>query len=173
MNKRVACIICILMIAVKVSAADKKLTQTIISDTSFNNSIETNVKAKVKSSPKVNSKLALASIDVQLDLSSIKSELTGNETVFVYARAWQGSRVPLAIKRFKLNDLPSLVTLDSSNAMAPGKDITSVEKLEVLVRVSQSGHASPQSGDWLATTGPISLETQKNPVLPNFIEQLP
>jgi len=161
------------MITFKISAADGKLTQTINSDTSFNNSIETSIKAKVKPNPKVNSKLALASIDVQLDLSSIKSELTGNETVFVYARAWQGSRVPLVIKRFKLNDLPSLVTLDSSNAMAPGKDITSAEKLEVLVRVSQSGHASPQSGDWLAIAGPISLETQKNPVLPNFIEQLP
>lgn len=173
MNKKITCIICILMVAVKVSAADEKLTKTINNDTSFNNSIETNVKAKVKSSPKVNSKLTLASIDVQLDLSSIESELTGNETVFISARAWQGARVPLAIKRFILNDLPSLVTLDSSNAMTPEKDITSAKALEVMVLISESGDASPNSGDWLATAGPISLETQKKPVLLHVTDDLP
>jgi len=173
MSKTIACIICILMVAVKVSAADGKLAQTISGDTSFTNSIEANVKAEDKFSPKVNTKSSPASIDVQLDISSIEFELTGNETVFVYARAWQGARVPLAIKRFTVNELPSQISLDSSNAMAPGKDITSAKKLELIVRVSKSGEASPQSGDWFATSGPISLETQTKPVLLHVTEQLP
>lgn len=170
MSKRIAYIVCILIVFVKVTPANGMLLERISGDT---NSIEASVKAEVEFSPKVNSKPAFASIDVQLNISSIESELTGNETVFVYARAWQGAKVPLAIKRFTVNELPSQISLDSSNAMAPAMDITSAKKLELIARVSKSGQASPQTGDWFATAGPISIETQKKPVVLNVTKQYP
>lgn len=80
-----------------------------------------------------------------------------SDTVFVYARAWKGAKMPLAIKRITVADLPTVVRLDSSMAMAPGMDITSAPELELIARISKSGSPVPQSGDWQATMGPVTL----------------
>ncbi len=77
--------------------------------------------------------------------------------VFVYARAWQGTPMPLAIERFSVAELPKQVVLDKAMAMAPGMDITSVEQLEIIARISRSGSPQPQSGDWQISMGPLSL----------------
>lgn len=79
------------------------------------------------------------------------------DTVFVYARAWKGAKMPLAIQRITVADLPAVIRLDSSMAMAPGMDITSVPELELIARISKSGSPVPQSGDWQATMGPVTL----------------
>ncbi len=79
------------------------------------------------------------------------------QVIFVYARAWQGPKMPLAIQRVAVEDLPLEVTLDESMAMAPGMSITSFPELELVARLSRSGSATPQSGDWLGTLGPIKL----------------
>jgi len=116
---------------------------------------------------------ATAAIDVKVEIDSAKLSLKGDETVFVYARAWQGAKVPLAIKRFSLKELPDKVVLDSSSAMAQGMDITSVSQLEIVARISSSGLATPQSGDWIATVGPVFLNSQKGPVSLKVTEQIP
>lgn len=116
---------------------------------------------------------AAAAIDVKVEIDSAKLSLKGDETVFVYARAWQGAKVPLAIKRFSLKELPDKVVLDSSSAMAQGMDITSVSQLEIVARISSSGLATPQSGDWIATAGPVFLNSQKGPVSLKVTEQIP
>lgn len=79
------------------------------------------------------------------------------DTVFIYARAWQGAKMPLAIRRLTVSDLPVEITLDESMAMAPGMTIASVPKLEVVARISKSGAPVPQSGDWQASFGPVVL----------------
>lgn len=96
-------------------------------------------------------------IDVNVSLGANVSELSGDETVFVYARAWQGAKMPLAIQRFRVADLPIKISLNKDMAMAQGMDIGSVSQLEVLARVSVSGGVSPQSGDWVASFGPVIL----------------
>jgi len=77
-------------------------------------------------------------------------------TVFIYARAWQGMPMPLAIKRVQVKDLPIEVTLTEAMAMAPGMSIASFEKLELVARVSAAGSAMSKPGDWQASKGPIS-----------------
>lgn len=85
-------------------------------------------------------------------------------TVFVYARAFNGPKMPLAIKRLQVKDLPTEVVLDESMAMAPGMTIKSFPELEIVARVSQSGSPAPQSGDWQATQGPVKLDAQTGPI---------
>ncbi|WP_096085925.1 c-type cytochrome biogenesis protein CcmI [Agaribacterium haliotis] len=114
-----------------------------------------------------------ASILVKLSLGDKAAELSGDETVFVYARAWQGAKMPLAIQRLKVSDLPATVELNKDTAMAQGMDISSAPQLEVLARVSLSGTASPQSGDWLASKGPIVLGKKASTVELEINEQLP
>lgn len=98
-----------------------------------------------------------AEIKVAVSLGSNVNDLTGEEAVFVYARAWQGAKMPLAIQRLTVGDLPTTVTLTKDQAMAQGMDITSSPQLEVIARVSKTGSPSPQPGDWAANFGPVLL----------------
>lgn len=77
------------------------------------------------------------------------------QAVFIYARAWQGSRMPLAIARLTVADLPATVTLDRSMSMVPDMHIGSFAELEVVARISPSGSAVAQAGDWQAVQGPL------------------
>lgn len=78
------------------------------------------------------------------------------DTVFVFARAAQGPRMPLAVLKLKVADLPRAFTLDDSQAMQPGMTISSVQQVVIGVRVSASGSASAQSGDLTGTSAPVA-----------------
>ncbi|UTA49240.1 c-type cytochrome biogenesis protein CcmI [Simiduia sp. 21SJ11W-1] len=79
------------------------------------------------------------------------------QTVFVYVRAWQGAKMPLAIERLRIDQLPAVVVLDDSKAMMAGTSLAAAGQLEVVARVSASGSPVPAKGDWQASQGPISL----------------
>ncbi|MGD8176707.1 c-type cytochrome biogenesis protein CcmI [Marinimicrobium sp. ARAG 43.8] len=84
-------------------------------------------------------------------------EVKGDETVFVYARAWNGSAMPLAIQRLQASQLPLSITLDETMAMSPAASLASVETVELVARLSRSGDVAARPGDWQATLGPVEL----------------
>ncbi len=85
-------------------------------------------------------------------------------TVFVYARAWQGAAMPLAIKRLTRADLPARVTLDNSATMNPAITLESADELEVVARVSFAGNATPASGDLEGSHGPVKATALAEPL---------
>lgn len=85
-------------------------------------------------------------------------------TVFIYARAWQGAPMPLAISRLRVADLPVKVELTEAMAMSPTMSLTSVAQVEVVARVSLSGAPAAAPGDFEATAGPIEARTQEKPI---------
>lgn len=117
-------------------------------------------------------KADLASIDIKVNLGD-KVKFAAGDTLFVYARAWQGPKMPLAIKRMPAGNFPVSIHLDESMAMAPGMDIKSFPELEIVARISKSGGAVPQSGDWQATAGPIKLSELNGALELTISEQLP
>lgn len=82
-----------------------------------------------------------------------------DDTVFVFARAVDGPRMPLAVLRKRFKDLPFDFRLDDSMAMAGTARLSSAAKVIVGVRVSKSGDALPAAGDLLGQSGPIALGT--------------
>lgn len=94
-------------------------------------------------------------VNVTLD-ERIQSQVSPETTVFIYARAWQGAKVPLAITRITVKDLPADVTLTNAMSMAPSMNLSTSEQFELLARVSINGSPVPQSGDWEAKLGPIT-----------------
>lgn len=109
-------------------------------------------------------------LDVRVKLSEELSALK-EATVFVYARAWQGPKMPLAIKRYGIADLPKSVRLSESMQMIQGMSLGSFPEVEVVARVSETGNAVPQAGDWTASSGPIVVaEQKKSVILKNFTQ---
>ncbi len=92
-------------------------------------------------------------------------------TVFIYARAWQGAKIPLAITKVQASELPLTLKLDDSMAMAPGMNLSSAEQVEIIARLSPSGNAIAQAGDWQATLGPIKPDVASATVYPLIISQ--
>lgn len=92
---------------------------------------------------------------VALD-SSLRGEAGDNDTVFVFARAASGPRMPVAIKRMTVRELPARFVLDDSASMAGGPTLSSQATVVVGARVSKSGNATPQPGDLEGLTEPVA-----------------
>lgn len=78
-------------------------------------------------------------------------------TVFIYARAWEGAKVPLSIARLQVSQLPTTLTLTNAMSMAPAMNLNTVKAVELVARVSKAGTPVPQAGDWQATLGPVEI----------------
>lgn len=90
----------------------------------------------------------------------LASRVGPEDTVFVFARAVEGPRAPLAIIRARVRDLPLKFSLDDSQAMSPELRISKFAKIRVEARVSKSGNATPQSGDLQGASEIVAIGTR-------------
>ena len=91
--------------------------------------------------------------------ASLASRVPPQATLFVYARAAQGSRMPLALIRATARELPLDFSLDDSMAMAPGATLSTAREVVIEARVSASGTAAPTSGDLAGESPPVKPGT--------------
>jgi cytochrome c-type biogenesis protein CcmH len=89
----------------------------------------------------------------------MQKQVKPDDTVFIFARAAEGSRMPLAIIQKQVKDLPFKFALDDSTAMSPAAKISGAGKVIVGARVSKSGNATPQPGDLSGQTAAIAVGT--------------
>jgi cytochrome c-type biogenesis protein CcmH len=69
------------------------------------------------------------------------------DTVFVFARDAAGGRMPLAVQRATVADLPLAFRLDDTMGPMPTARLSQASQVVVGARVSRSGNALPQPGD--------------------------
>lgn len=91
---------------------------------------------------------------VDLD-PALRAQVSPEDTVFIFARAAQGPRFPLAVVRKQVKDLPARFTLDDSMSMTPEAKLSGVASVVVGARVSRSGNAIPAAGDLEGETAPL------------------
>jgi cytochrome c-type biogenesis protein CcmH len=77
-------------------------------------------------------------------------------SVFVVARP-VGGGMPYAAVKQPAFLLPFEVRLDDLVSMSPERRLSQADEFEVLVRVSESGNAMPQAGDWQWISMPMNL----------------
>ncbi len=78
---------------------------------------------------------------------ALHGQVRPTDTVFILARPADGPRMPVAILRMRVADLPRAFVLDDSTAMSPDATLSKAGKVRVEIRVSQSGNAAAQPGD--------------------------
>jgi cytochrome c-type biogenesis protein CcmH len=87
---------------------------------------------------------------------ALAAQAAPTDTVFIFARAAQGPRMPLAVMRAQVKDLPITFKLDDSMAMAPSAKISGAAQVIVGARISKSGNAIPQPGDLSGESAPVA-----------------
>jgi len=85
------------------------------------------------------------------------SKASPNDTLFIYARAKTGPRMPLAILQLTVSDLPATFTLTDEMAMTPTMKLSSFPEVIIEARVTKSGQAVPASGDLQGFSEPVKI----------------
>ncbi|HEY8157135.1 MAG TPA: c-type cytochrome biogenesis protein CcmI [Methylobacter sp.] len=120
--------------------------------------IPESVGAQVESKP-----ATAASIEVQVSLApELQQSASPNDTVFIYAQALSGPKMPLAIVRKQVSELPLTVSLTDAMAMMPTMKLSNFEQVKLLARISKSGDAMQQPGDLIGVIEQAAL-TDKSP----------
>jgi cytochrome c-type biogenesis protein CcmH len=128
--------------------------------------------AQFGTQPAIQKQQKAGGVSVTVSVSLAKEVKVAPEaTVFIYARAWQGAKIPLSIARIPASQLPVTLTLTNAMSMAPGMNLSSASQLELVARISVSGTPVPQSGDWQATLGPIESSVNNTQTYPLLISE--
>ena len=74
-----------------------------------------------------------------------------DDVLFVFARAQEGPRMPLAATRATVADLPLSFRFDDSMALAGGKKLSDFATVSIEARIVKAGQAQSSSGDLFGT----------------------
>ena len=89
--------------------------------------------------------------------AALKDKVGPDDTVFIYARPTDGSRMPVALLRKRGRDLPLDFALDDGLAMTREARLSQHAQVMLGVRVSRRGDAIPAAGDLEGELGPVKL----------------
>ena len=96
---------------------------------------------------------------------ALVSKVAPGDTLFVFARAVDGPRMPVAILRRPVDRWPAPFSLDDSLAMSQALRISGAGRVVVGARVSRRGDATPQPGDLVGSSGPVAVGTTDLPIV--------
>lgn len=87
---------------------------------------------------------------------ALAQQVQPGDTVFIFARSADGPRMPLAILRHQVKDLPLDFRLDDSTAMAPQMRLSLHPQVVISARISKTGQAVPAAGDLTGQSAPVA-----------------
>lgn len=92
-----------------------------------------------------------ALLSVRVDISpALRAKLAPTDVLLVFARNPDGPPMPLAVKRIPAKDFPLIIGLADTDGPMPTMRLSQQKTVDVQARVSHSGEALPQSGDFEA-----------------------
>ena len=114
---------------------------------------------------KLNAAVAGGSLAAQVSgrvwlADDLRAKVPAQATLFLFARPADGSRMPVALLRKKVSDLPMNFTLDDSMAMVPNMGLSKLSTVVVVARISLKGNVTPTAGDLEGISAPVSVGSQ-------------
>lgn len=104
---------------------------------------------------------AATALQVTVSLSpALAGKAAPDDVVFIFARLASGPRMPLAIVRKQVRDLPVTVALNDSQGMNPGMKLSTAPEVIVVARVTKSGMADARDGDLEGVSAPVASGTR-------------
>lgn len=105
--------------------------------------------ASLASGPTVSGTVSLA--------PALAGQAKADDTVFIFARATEGSRMPLAMLRKQVRDLPVQFVLDDSSTMSATSKLSQAGRVIVAARISKGANAVPSKGDLAGQSAPVTV----------------
>jgi cytochrome c-type biogenesis protein CcmH len=86
---------------------------------------------------------------------ALNGKASAGETLFIIAKSVASPGIPVAVFRTTVGAWPLKFTLDDSQSMMPGKNLSSAGHVTIEARISQKGQPLPASGDLQGSSGVI------------------
>ena len=102
---------------------------------------------------------------------ALAGKVAQTDTLFIFARPAQGQKMPIAVLRKQVKDLPLQFTLDDSMALQPQMKLSGFDRVVVTVRVSKSGDAKAQPGDLQGSSDAVKPGTSGLSILIDSVVQ--
>lgn len=92
----------------------------------------------------------------------LQDKISQQDTLFVFARAANGSPMPLAVVKVPVEQLPVTVTLDDTQAMMPDMTLSKFSQVIVTARISRTGDATASPGDLQGISPTLDLNGEQS-----------
>ena len=110
-------------------------------------------------SPAAAGAAAASGITVKVEIApALAADIPADATVFITARAPDGPPMPLAVIKRSAKELPFEVVLDDTLAMSPQHRLSQHDMVDLTARISRSGRAERESGDWIAELRAVPVD---------------
>jgi hypothetical protein len=113
----------------------------------------------LSSAPTASSAPAASGTAVSGEISlapALKAKAAAGETLFIVAKSVDAPGAPVAVFRGSVGSWPLKFTLDDSQSMLPGRNLSTAGRVTIEARISQKGQPLPASGDLQGSTGVIN-----------------
>jgi len=82
----------------------------------------------------------------------LRSSISAQDVVFIYARSTEGPPMPIAAMRIPVDQLPYSFSFDDSFSLMPNRKLSDFPEFLIGARISKSGNAIRASGDIESST---------------------
>lgn len=90
----------------------------------------------------------------------LAAQVQPDDVLFVFARAEDGNRMPLAATRATVGQLPLRFRFDDSMALTGGQKLSSFKTVSIEARVAKAGTAKTSSGDLFGTVSGVKPDSR-------------
>jgi cytochrome c-type biogenesis protein CcmH len=98
-----------------------------------------------------------ASVSGEISLAdALSAKAAAGETLFIVAKSVDSPGAPVAVYRAKVGTWPVNFTLDDSQSMLAGRNLSSAGRVTIEARISKKGQALPAAGDLQGSSGVIN-----------------
>ena len=100
----------------------------------------------------------------------LMSQVAPEDTLFIFARATSGNKMPLAATKVSAASLPAEIVLDDASAMSADNKLSTAGNVEIIAVLSKHGSVKPQAGDLKGNLTSVTVGENASLVLDTVVQ---